>query len=171
MAETIITLTGTETTYAINPDALSSSTTAGRQGPVLDLTTAQGGQTGAPDDIEFAFQFQTASGSLGTNPVVYVYAAPLAVGTNYTDGCSGSDGAFTFPTSPASYLIAAIPISAAATATYLGGVMLSGLSFGVAITKVALWVNNQTGLALAGSSGGHVSNTITFRPKQFQASP
>jgi hypothetical protein len=170
MASTVARIVGTEVTYLINPDALANSTTAGRQGPVIDLTVAQGGQTGAPDDIEFAFQFQTASGSLGTNPVVYVYAAPLATSTNYTDGCSGSDGAFTFPTSPASYLIATIPISAANTATYLGGVMLSGIGFGNLPTKVVLWVNNQTGLALAGSVGAHVSNIVSFRPVQYEAS-
>jgi hypothetical protein len=170
MASTITKIVGTETTYLINPDALANSTTAGRQGPVIDLTAAQGGQTGAPDDIELAFQFQTAAGSLGTNPVVYVYAAPLAVGSNYTDGCSGSDGSFTFPTSPASTLIAAVPISAANTATYLGGVMLSFMGGGNLPTKVVIWVNNQTGLALAGSAGAHVSNIVSFRPIQYQAS-
>lgn len=171
MASTVVRIVGTETTYLINPDALASSTTAGRQGPALDLTAAQGGQTGAPDDIELAFQFQTVAGTLGTNPVVYVYAAPLAVGTAYTDGCTGSDGAFTFPASPASYLIAAVPISAANTATPLGGVMLSGMGFGNLPTKVVLWVNNQTGLALAGTAGGHVSNVVSFRPVQYQAQP
>jgi hypothetical protein len=48
--------------------------------------------------------------------------------------------------------------------------MLSGIGYGNLPTKVVIWVNNQTGLALAGSAGAHVSNIVSFRPIQYQAS-
>ena len=167
MATTVYPITGSEVTLTLNPDALASGSS--RMSTVIDFTSAQGGQTNAPDDAEFAFLVQTASGSLGTNPNVTFYAAPLATGTNYTDGAAGPDGAFTPPISPNSVPIAVVAISAAATATYDGGVRLAACFGGALPSKVVIWMTNNSGLALGGTSGNHTDNAVSFRPLQYQS--
>lgn len=100
----------------------------------------------------------TASGSLGSNPTVAIYAyAPVGDGTSYTGGASGSDAAFTIPTYWQPVKVAVVSINASNAAEKFGPIGLAQFFGGTMPKKFGLIFENRTGLAMnaAGNSVYH----------------
>lgn len=149
-----------ETTYTINPDGLASA--GARQGAVIDNTSL------LYDDFGISGQFQTATGTLGTNPRVQIWIAPISVGTNYTDAVASSgDAGYTILATPNIRLVGICNINTANTTAYMGEVFLSALFGGSLPDKFVLIVDNQTGLALSGTAGQNTNNKVSYRGLQF----
>lgn len=166
MATTITPSFGTEdTSLTINADAIANA--AARQSASLTLT-ALGGQTGVPDDVFLCGIFNTATGTLGSTPIVNVWVGVPATGSRWSDNLGTSDAAFTMLANPGMKLVAVVAIDTANTSKDMGVVSLVS-AFGFLPSKIIIVIENKTGLALAGSGGAHASNNITLRPVQFTA--
>ncbi len=111
-------------------------------------------------DILVGGGFKTASGSLGNNPVVNVWASGFTDGTNYggsygSNTLGGGDAAFTMPTNTGNLvLVAAVPINSSASAEYMEPRSLASAFGGTLPQKVVIVVQNSTGLAFDSSAGG-----------------
>ena len=105
---------GTDTAYAITADALGSGNSY--QGPSLNLASLFGGNSGV-SDLLIQGSFKTASGSLGSNACIQIWVATLGPGSALTDGATGSNQAFTMPTTPNLLLLDTININTANTQT------------------------------------------------------
>jgi hypothetical protein len=157
------------TTITCGMDGLASSTTAARASTVIDNTT------NLFLDALVELQLQTVTGTLGTNPVIYVYAYALSYNGNYTDGVSGTDEAFTLPATPnlkliqiINYLSSAYVISSPTT-VYSSPFSIATAFGGILPPKWGIVVNNQTGLALAGTAGQQVDNIASYTGIQVQS--
>ena len=120
-------------------------------------------------DALVQLQLETASGSLGTVPVVYVYAYGLSEGGFYTDGVSGTDGNFTMPTNPNLKLVQIINVNAANTFQYSSPFSIASAFGGILPEKWGIVVVNSTGLSLNGTSGGQLDNVATYFGVQVQS--
>lgn len=145
----------TQLTVTLNSLANSSA----RQSNVLDNTS------NLYLDILIGGGFKTASGSLGTNPVVNIWVSALTDGTNYggsygSNTLGGGDAAFTMPSNTGNlFLLAAVPINTAASTEYMEPRSVAALFGGFAPPKVVIVVQNSTGLALDSSAGGTIYYT------------
>lgn len=116
-------------------------------------------------DIFVGGGFKTASGSLGTNPVVNIWASAISDGTNYggtngTNVLGGGDAAFTMPTNTGNLiLLAAVPINTAAATEYMEPRSLAAVFGGFLPPKFVIIVQNVTGLTLDASAGGTILYT------------
>jgi hypothetical protein len=146
---------------ALLTSALNSlASAAAYQSAVVDNTT------NLYLDYLVAGSFATASGSLGTNPGVYVWVSGLAYndGTNdhyggsyngSSDLIGGGAGSFTMPSNTGNLKLAAfVPINDAAANEVMEPFSVAALFNGLMPTKFVIIVQNSTGLALASSAGG-----------------
>lgn len=159
---------GSEVAITCNPDGLASA--AARQSAVVDLTTGTlGGLTAPLADVYLCGLFQTAAGTLGTNPVVNVWVAVPATGTRYSDNvASTGDAAFTMLASPGMRLVAVVAVDTANVSKDLGEVSLAA-ALGFLPDKFVVVVENKTGLAFSGTAGQAVNNKISYRAMQYQS--
>jgi len=110
------------------------------------------------DDYLLTGKFKSASGSLGSNPRVDLYLSATENGTDWIDGATGSDAAFTMPMTPNLRYLGSVYISTAATATT--DVFSISRAFGGNIPpKWSVICVNNTGLALDSSAGGSLTQT------------
>lgn len=126
----------------------SLASAAARQSSVVDNTTNL-----YLDALVGGF-FKTASGTLGTSPVVSIYVYAITDGTNYTDGATGSDAAYTMLTTPNLILAKQVAINTAAVVAYFSPFSVALLFGGTMPSKYGLIVSNGTGLALDSAAGG-----------------
>ena len=137
-------LYATWATITITANSLANA--AARQGTAVDNTT------NLYLDALVGVTLSTASGTLGANPVVEVWAYASTDSTpHYTDGATGSDAAFTMPSVPNMVLLGVVNIAASATATYSRPFSIAS-AFGSMPDHWGVVLNNKTGLAL-GASG------------------
>jgi len=131
---------------------LNSLASAGaRQSTVVDNTT------NLYLDALVAGTFKTAAGTLGVSAVVSLYVYALSDGAAYTDGATGSDAAFTLPTTPNLILLRQVSVNTAAVAVACSPASIA-LAFGGTLPlKWGIVVVNSTGLALDVSAGGTLS--------------
>jgi hypothetical protein len=86
---------------------------------------------------------------------VYVYGTTDG-GTTYTDGASGSDGAFT-PTSPTNLRLIGVLNANTNGASFIGGPFSVAAAFGgVLPAKWGIVIENKEGAALDSTAGNHV---------------
>lgn len=159
---------GTPVQVILDADGIAASGTIGWQASAID-NSAVNTTYGLADDYVVYGSFDTATGTLGTNPVVTLYVAPLADGSNYADGATGAAGTFTFPTAPVSIPIQLVPISVANTPVHVGQFSLAAAFGGTLPSKFAFWIENSTGLALAGTSLGNTANVLWVIPVTYTA--
>lgn len=138
---------GTATAVTITLDGLASGSS--RQSTAVDNTTA------LQDDYLIGVTIVTpASGTLSATPNVTVYVAPLMDGTHYTDGCTGTDGAFTPPGQINSAVASVIGVGSASQAlsaaltAYSLPFSVATLFGGVCPQKFVVWATNNLGVAL-----------------------
>src|SRR5262249_2759026 len=130
-----------------------------RQSAVLDNTS------NLYTDILIGGGFKTASGSLGTNPVVNVWAVAITDGTNYggsngSNTLGGGEAPLTMPSKTRDLVfLAAVPVNVAAAAEYMEPRSLAAAFGGTVPPKVVIVVQNVTGLALDSSAGGTIYDT------------
>jgi hypothetical protein len=122
---------GTATALTITLNSLASAGTATSSAVVNTTDLA----LDALVDVEVT----TASGTLGTNPNVAVYALGSVDGTNFADSTNAT-------------LIGVIPVAVAATAYRKTNMSIANAFGGSVPPQWKLYVVNNTGLAL-GSSG------------------
>jgi hypothetical protein len=137
----------------------SLANNSARQSAVLDNTS------NLYTDILIGGGFKTASGSLGTGPVLNIWAAALTDGTNYggsngSNTLGGGDASFTMPSNTGNLvLLGSVPINAAAATEYMEPRSLAAAFGGTVPSKVVIVVQNSTGLALDSSAGGTIYYT------------
>ena len=137
---------------AITITTNSLASTSARQGTAVDNTSND------YLDCLLGGSFKTATGSLGTNPVVNVWLFALTDGTNYSGGASGSDASYTMPTSTGNLvLFDVVPVNTAGTVEYMPPKSVASAFGGVVPPKWGVIVQNLTGLALDASAGGALS--------------
>jgi hypothetical protein len=99
-------------------------------------------------------QIKTSASALANDQAVYVYAYGSSFGTtsgDFTDGITGSDGAFTGTNPPNARLLGVINAVATST-TYTGGPWAASLAFGGTLPEYwGIYVVNYTGQALNSS--------------------
>lgn len=120
-------------------------------------------------DVLLQLQIQTALGSLGSNPVIYVYAYGISQGGNYTDGVTGTDANFTLPTTPNLKLVQIFNINTANTVQYSSPFSIAAAFGGILPKKFGIVVSNQSGLALNGTAGQQVDNIASYFGVQVQS--
>lgn len=100
-------------------------------------------------DALVQLKFKTAAAATSANGYVAVYAYGTSDGgTDYTDGATGIDGAFT-PTVPTNVRLIGIINAVANSTTYVGGPFSVATAFGgVLPDHWGIIVENQTGAAL-----------------------
>ena len=118
-------------------------------------STAVDNSTNLYDDYLVGTTIVTpASGTLAANPSVTVYVAPLMDGTHYTDGCTGTDAAFTPPGQINSAVASVIGVGTAsqvlsvALTAYSLPFSVASLFGGVCPQKFVVWATNNLGVAL-----------------------
>lgn len=131
----------------ITLNSLASSATAGRESTVISNTTNL-----FRDALVSVLIKMPSTGTPADSKAVYVYAYGTADGgSNYTDGVTGSDAAFTHPDPPNLKLIGIISCPAN-TNTYKGGPFSVAQAFGgVLPASWGIVVRNHTGLTLDSS--------------------
>jgi hypothetical protein len=139
-----------------NADALSSGASSGRNSTAIDNTANQ------YIDYLISGQVKSVNSSLGSNPTIFIYAYGFSYLGNYTDNVTGSDANFTIPSPTNLKLIGVAPYTVAQNVTLYIGPFSLAAAFGFVPGKWGIVVNNQLGVALAGSSGQSVSNTFSF---------
>lgn len=140
---------------------------------LASLTTGSSRQSAAIDNssnlyfdaaVELVVKTGAASTSATGSLNVYAYGSANA-GTNYTDGCTGSDASFT-PTSPTNLKLIGV-INAVANATaYTGGPFSVAAAFGYLPSKWGIVVQNNTGGTLDSTEGNHLK---VFEGQQVQS--
>lgn len=127
---------------------------------ISGLDSSDTTNTNLYNSIVIAATIITATGTLGTTPVVNIYYAPsipdgnLPETTGYTDGVTSGNGTWTPPATPLSILIASITIDTVNVAKSGRWIINNPAPSGV------IWIQNTSGLALA-SSG----NSVWVKPK------
>lgn len=163
MANVVKPLYGTPTALTITLDALANG--SARQSAVVDESTALN------DDELLGCTITTpATGTLATgSPSVTLYVYALTDATHYTDGCTGSDTAFTVPSqvNMPPILVAGVGSSAQALSgaltVYAGPVSVAALFGGVLPQKWGVVAVNNVGVATG------TGCSLTRTPVQFQA--
>jgi hypothetical protein len=109
---------------------------------------------------------KTGASGVSTTGTVNVYAYGSANdGSNYTDGCSGSNASFT-PTTPTNLKLIGV-INAVSNATaYTGGPFSVAAAFGYLPAKWGVVVANNTGASLDSTEGNHLK---FFEGQQVQS--
>jgi hypothetical protein len=130
--------------------SLASSATAGRESTVIDNTT------NLFLDVLVSLTVKLQAGTPANDKAVYVYAyGTVNDGTDYTDGATGSDAAFT-PTDPPNVRLIGVISAPASAGTYKGGPFSVAAAFGgVLPAKWGIVVRNYTGIALSATEGDH----------------
>lgn len=106
-----------------------------------------------------------ASGVSATGSInVYAYGSANG-GSNYTDGCSGSNASFT-PTSPTNLKLIGVINAVANATTYTGGPFSVASAFGYLPGKWGVVVCNNSGAALDSTEGNHLK---FFEGQQVQS--
>ncbi len=137
---------GTTTAITITATTLASSATAGRSSTAIDNTTD------LYLDALIEITPTIAAGTPANDKNVYVYAYDSIDGTNYTDGISGTDAAYTFRVPTHLRLIGVVPIAAGGVA-YRSMAMSAAAAFGgVLPPKWGIAVLNYCGLAFTAFS-------------------
>lgn len=105
-------------------------------------------------DVLVSLKIKTSSSALGSDKAVYCYAYGTSDGgTDYTDGVTGSDAAFTGTNPPNMKLIGIINAVSTST-TYIGGPWSVAAAFGgVLPDHWGIYVVNFTGQTLDASVG------------------
>ncbi len=126
----------------------SGSFGAGRASTVVDNTT------NLYLDALVVAKIKTSASALANDKAVYVYAYGSADGgTNYTDGITGTDAAFTATNPPNVRLIGVINAVATST-TYIGGPWSVAAAFGGLLPDHwGIFVVNFTGQTLDATTG------------------
>lgn len=158
-------LYASETSLTCGMDALASGTTSAR------ASTAVDNSSNLYVDALVQFQFQTTSGSLGSNPAIYIYAYGLSRGgSNYSDNVTGSDANFTLPNPLNLRLVAAVAYNVASNTTLYAGPFSVALALGGLLpSKWGLVINNITGLAFSGSANQQVNNIASYTGINFSS--
>lgn len=111
---------------------------------------------------------KTGTGTIGTDPYLYVYAIGTNDGgTTWPDPVTGSDAAITPTNNSKAFLLGAVNLAAVSTA-YKGGPWSVLQAFGgVALPdKWSIVALNNCGVALSSTAGDHA---ITYQGVQLQA--
>lgn len=138
-------------------DGLTSSTTVGRASTVVDNSS------NLYQDALLAGYVKTASGTIGTFPVVYVYGyADVDTTPHYTESVTGSDAGFTRADPTNLRLIGIVSVPASATDYYFGPFSVAAAFGGILPKKWGITVVNTTGLALTGTAGQNTTCLIGY---------
>lgn len=134
-------------TITITLASLASSATAGRASTALDNTSNKFLDALVQVDIAMP-----GSGTIGSDKAAYVYAyGTTDGGTTYSDGVSGTDGAFTHSDPPNLRLIGVVSCPTN-TGTYKGGPFSVAAAFGgILPDHWGIVVRNYTNLTLNAS--------------------
>lgn len=147
-------------------DALATSATVARASTAIDNTA------NLYLDALVSIKLQSVNSSLGSNPTVFIYAYGWSVGqgTDYTDNVTGTDAAYTLPSPTNLKLIGSVPYTAAQNVTMYAGPFSVALAFGgILPAKWGVVVNQQIGVALSGSAGQQVNNSLSYVALQLQS--
>jgi hypothetical protein len=117
-------------------------------------------------DAGVQLSVKTASSGVSSTGTINVYAYGSANGgSNYTDGCSGSNASFT-PTSPTNLKLIGVINAVANSTTYTGGPFSVASAFGYTPGKWGIVVFNNTGAAFDSTEGNHLK---FFEGQQVQS--
>jgi hypothetical protein len=94
---------------------------------------------------------QLGAGTIGANPVVEVWAYADVDGTNYTDGATGADAAYTLLATPNLVFLGVVNALAQST-TYYSKPFSIASAFGSMPKKWGIICVNKTGIALGAAS-------------------
>ena len=157
MSTTFKPLFASWTNIVCSIDGLASSGTVGRASTVVDNST------NLYQDALLGGFVQTAAGSIGTAPTVYIYAySDVDATPHYTENITGTDASFT-RTDPSNLkLIGLVNVNASATGYYFGSFSVAAAFGGLLPKKWGIYVNNVTGLALTGTAGQNVTCLIGY---------
>ena len=133
---------------AITVTLASLTSGSSRQSAVVDNSTNQF------IDALVAVNIKSGASNTAANGYVAIYAYGTADGgTDYTDGATGSDAAFT-PTSPTNLRLVGIINVVANAVTYKGGPFSVAAAFGGSLPqKWGIVVSNQSGGTLDATEG------------------
>ncbi len=128
----------------ITTNSLASSATAGRASTVVDNTANL-----YLDALVTVLVKMPTSGTPANDKAVYVFAYGTAnAGTDYSDGVTGTDAAFTH-TDPPNLRLVGVIACPANTNTYRGGPFSVAAAFGGTLPeKWGIVIRNYTGLTL-----------------------
>jgi len=156
---------GTEVTVTLSADGIASG--AARKSTKVTLSGI-GGLTGTIDNAWIRVQLNTATGTLGSPAYARLWVAiPSVGGTNYTDGVTDGDAAYTMLTNP-TMAVLYLPIDTANVTKYFSGKHLVAL-LGDIPDSVVFVLENQSGLAFAGTAGQSTQCKVTLLPMQYQS--
>ena len=155
MATTTKTLYPGRTAITITLNSLSNSSTVGRASTVVDNTA------NLYLDALVSLTIQ-ASGSVGTNPIVSVFAYAVGDNSNYTDGVTGADASYTLLTTPNLRLMDVINVNNTTAFTSAPKSVANAFG-GVLPPKWGIVVVNNSGVALAAAA-----QTASYEPIQVQ---
>jgi len=117
-------------------------------------------------DAGVQLAIKTASSGVSSTGTINVYAYGSANGgSNYTDGCSGSNASYT-PTSPTNLKLIGVINAVANSTTYTGGPFSVASAFGYLPGKWGVVIGNNTGAALDSTEGNHLK---FFEGQQVQS--
>ena len=146
----------TSTAITITTDSLASSQTVGR------ASTAVNNETNLYLDALLSCVIPLATGTPANDQAIYVYAYGTTNGTDFTEGVSGTDEAFTINNPTGLKLIGVIPTPTGGI-TYNGGPWDVSAAFGGLLPEEwGIVVINYTGLALGtGTSWTYQGISVT----------
>lgn len=156
MANNIKEVLAAATQINAGADGLAASSTVGRASDVVDNTT------NLYRDALVGGQVKASNSALGANPCIKLYVYALVDGTNYTDGATGSSASLTRTDPPNLIPLGTINVPAQNT-TYTFGPFSVAAAFGGSLPpKWGLFVENDTGVALAGTATQDVVNKFYY---------
>ena len=135
---------------------LANSTTAARASTAVDNSTT------LYDDALVSLTVKPLTGTPAAGAAVYVYLYALSDGGAYTDSVTGTDAAFTLPSTPNVVLGRVLPITVSA-ATVVSLPFSVALCFGGTMPqKWGLAVLNSSGFALDAAIGSASYIGVTY---------
>ncbi len=167
MSETFEPLYGSSNqAITISADGLTNSNTIGRQSAAVDNSSNL-----YADALVFA-KVAVGTRTIGSDKALYVYVyGTVDGGTTYTDGCSGSDAAFTRTDPPNLIPLGTVNITAQSTTNYGGPWSVAARFGGQLPQKWGIVVDNFCGITLSGTSGGSSNQHFYYQGVQSQSNP
>lgn len=119
-------------------------------------STAIDNRTNLYLDALVFIQLKTATGTIGSDPFAYVYAAgTVDDGTTWPDTVTGSDAAITLNTTTQLRLLGAVWLGAQSTTYKAGPWSVASVFGGVMPAEWSIVVKNNCGVALDSTEGNH----------------
>ena len=135
---------------------LANSATAARASTVVDNSTT------LYDDAFVSLTVKPLTGTPAASAAVYVYLYALSDGGNYTDGATGTDGAFTLLAPPNVVLARVIPITVSAGTTFSSPFSVALCFGGTMPQRWGIAVLNSSGFALDATIGSASYIGVTY---------